>query len=188
MTVSASPAVDGLLCLIVGPSGAGKDTLIDRARAALAPAGGHVFVRRVITRPAGSGGEDHLAETPDGFARRAAAGDFLLHWQAHGLCYGIPAAIDRDRAAGRIVVANVSRAVIDQARREAAPVRIVVVDAPDAVLAARLAARGREDAADIRARLMRARATMPVGPDVVVVDNGGDLDQATAAFIRAIGG
>jgi ribose 1,5-bisphosphokinase PhnN len=39
-----------------------------------------------------------------------------------------------------------------------------------------------------RRRLARARADMPSGPDVVVVDNGGTLEDAVAAFIRAIGG
>ena len=185
---AAEGETGGLLCLVVGPSGAGKDTLMERARAELAPRGRHLFVRRVITRQADAGGEDHEPETVAGFQARAAAGDFLLHWQAHGLCYGIPATVAAARRDGLTVVANVSRAVLDDARRRAAPVRIVVVDAPDAVLAERLAARGRETPEDIRRRLARARAEMPAGPDVVVVDNGGALDDAVAAFIRAIDG
>ncbi|WP_449221003.1 phosphonate metabolism protein/1,5-bisphosphokinase (PRPP-forming) PhnN [Tistrella mobilis] len=185
---AAGTGACGLLCLVVGPSGAGKDTLMERARAELAPRGRHLFARRVITRPADAGGEDHEPETAAGFQARAAAGDFLLHWQAHGLCYGIPATVAAARRDGLTVVANVSRAVLDAARQRAAPVRIVVVDAPDAVLAERLAARGRETPEDIRRRLARARADMPSGPDVVVVDNGGTLEDAVAAFIRAIGG
>jgi ribose 1,5-bisphosphokinase PhnN len=163
---AAEAETGGLLCLVVGPSGAGKDTLMERARAELAPRGRHLFVRRVITRQADAGGEDHEPETVAGFQARAAAGDFLLHWQAHGLCYGIPATVAAARRDGMTVVANVSRAV----------------------LAERLAARGRETPEDIRRRLARARAEMPAGPDVVVVDNGGALDDAVAAFVRAIGG
>ena len=35
-----------------------------------------------------------------------------MHWEAHGHFYALPRSIDRDLAAGRTVVANVSRAVI----------------------------------------------------------------------------
>ena len=116
---AAEAETGGLLCLVVGPSGAGKDTLMERARAELAPRGRHLFVRRVITRQADAGGEDHEPETVAGFQARAAAGDFLLHWQAHGLCYGIPATVAAARRDGMTVVANVSRAVLDDARRRA---------------------------------------------------------------------
>ena len=44
-----------MLVLVVGPSGAGKDTLLDAAKQALADNGRFHFVRRVVTRPAGRG-------------------------------------------------------------------------------------------------------------------------------------
>ena len=61
-----------MLVLVVGPSGAGKDTLIERAREALAGEARFRFVRREITRPEGAGGEDHIAVTPAAFAARRA--------------------------------------------------------------------------------------------------------------------
>src|SRR5271165_1721482 len=97
-----------MLVLVVGPSGAGKDTLLDAAQAALAGDPRFRFVRRVITRPAEAGGEAHEAVSEAEFTARA----FALAWQAHGLRYGIPDDIAVDLAAGRVVVANVSRGVI----------------------------------------------------------------------------
>ena len=86
------------------------------------------------------------------------AGDFLLNWRAHGLDYTLPIGVAVDLAAGCTVVASVSRTVIENARRNYAPVRVVNVTAAPAVLAARLPARGRESAAEIEARLAREAA------------------------------
>ena len=78
---------------LVGPSGAGKDTLMDGARRALAQGGRFGFARRLITRPADAGGEDHEAIDEAGFAALSAAGGLLVSWQAHGLHYGLRAAL-----------------------------------------------------------------------------------------------
>lgn len=173
----------GVLHLVVGPSGVGKDTLIDAARAARPDV---VFPRRVITRPADAGGEPHDPATVEDFERRETAGDFLLTWRAHGLAYGVPASAELALASGRHVVVNVSRRAVDTARADAAPVRVLAVTAPTDVLAARLAARGRETAADVAARLRRADLAAPTGDDVTVIDNGADVTDARAAFLAAL--
>jgi phosphonate metabolism protein PhnN/1,5-bisphosphokinase (PRPP-forming) len=138
----------------------------------------------VITRPADAGGEAHEALDDAGFDARLASGGFALHWGAHGLRYGIPADIGADIAAGRVVIANVSRGVLDAARA-AFPVRVIVITAPRDVLARRLAARGRESAADIAERLARA-APEPSGPDVDVVMNDTTLEEGVARFVAAL--
>ena len=175
----------GTLIAVVGPSGAGKDTLI---REALARRPDLVAARRVISRPADDSTEIFDSVNPAEFARRRAEGQFALDWQAHGLSYGIPAAIGQALEAGRHVLANLSRAAIPVARGRFRPFRALVVTAPAAVLARRLAARGREDAAAIRARLERAGYDLPLGPDVVVIDNGGALEDGIAAFLDALPG
>lgn len=172
--------------MIVGPSGAGKDTLLDGARAALAENSAYHFARRVITRPADAGGEAHEAMTREGFSALEKDRGFALFWSAHDLSYGIRREIEAELAAGRNVVANVSRQVLDEARLKFPPVRIVEVTATREVLAARLAARGRETAADIAKRLDRAGAVEVSGADVVKVDNSRDLAAGVAAFLDAL--
>ncbi len=170
----------GVLVLVVGPSGAGKDALLDAARTAHAADARFRFVRRVITRPADAGGETHEAVTEAAFAAR----DFALSWRAHGLAYGIPADIAGDLAAGRVVVANASRAVIAEAARRF-PVHVIAVTAPPDILAARLAARGREDAADAARRLTRTVA-LPAAVPVETVANDASLADGVARFLAAL--
>jgi ribose 1,5-bisphosphokinase len=179
--------VTGALILVVGPSGAGKDTLLAGARSRLGDRG-FVFPRRIITRPAEAGGEDHVAVTAEDFERRKAAGAFALSWSAHGNAYGIPACITDDLAAGRHVVVNVSRTVIDEARRRFARVGAVVVQAPRDALEARLKARGREDDGAVARRLDRATAHGVGGDGVVEVVNDGTVDQGIARLVAALEG
>jgi phosphonate metabolism protein PhnN/1,5-bisphosphokinase (PRPP-forming) len=169
-----------MLVLVVGPSGAGKDTLLNAARRALAGDARFRFVRRVITRPADPAGEDHEPVTDADFAAR----DFALQWQAHGLRYGIPADVAHDAASGVVMVANVSRGVIDEAATRF-PVRVIEVTAPPRILAERLAARGRETAADIAARLAR---TVPLPYNVVVetVFNDASPEIGAERFLAAL--
>jgi ribose 1,5-bisphosphokinase len=154
-----------MLVLVVGPSGAGKDTLLTLARVALAGDPRFRFVRRVITRPAEAGGEDHEPVSVAEFAAR----DFALSWQAHGLHYGIPADVADDIARGVVVVANVSRSIIADAAARF-PARVIEVTAPGELLVARLAARGRETAAEAANRLAR-RIPLPHGIEVTTVVN-----------------
>lgn len=167
----------GLLVLVVGPSGAGKDTVLAYARRHLAMYEHVVFPRRVITRPPGPG-EDYESVSEAEFTARG----FALSWAAHGLRYGIPREIEADLAAGRTVIANVSRAVIAEARGRYR-CKVVEITAPVEILAKRLAARGREREADIKARLMREAA--PLKADVTIANDGAPED-AGAVFLSQL--
>lgn len=173
-----------MLIVVVGPSGVGKDSLMDGARGRLGP--DYVFARREITRPLEAGGEHHLELDEPAFRAKAAAGGYALWWEAHGLLYGLDAAIDHDLAAGRRVVANVSRTVLDQARRRFDQVRVISITADPRQVAGRLARRGREDAADVAARLARGQALEVAGPDVTVIHNDGPLEAGIDAFVAAL--
>jgi ribose 1,5-bisphosphokinase len=177
--------VTGRFVPVVGPSGAGKDTLIAAARDRLAGDPRIVFVRRVVTRSEG-GNEDHVAIDPAGFSVLHGQGAFVLSWGAHGLYYGIPRGALDAVLAGRVVVANLSRGVVTEARAVFPAVTIVSVTAPPAVLAARLAGRGRESGAEIEGRLARPAGPSPSGPDVETVDNGGELAPAVDRFVAIL--
>lgn len=180
----------GRLVLVVGPSGAGKDSLLEAARSALAGHPQFLFPRRIITRRSDPGSEEHFTLSEAEFAQQRDAGAFFLHWSAHGLHYALPGAIADALASGRTVVANVSRGVIEEARRKHPATAVVVVTAPPAVLAERLKARGREDAAAVEGRLARAAApasdVQPADPGVVTVMNDGPLEAAVERFLQIL--
>lgn len=173
-----------MLVAVVGPSGAGKDTLMAGARMRIGPDPRFRFVRRSVTRPASAGGEDHEPMERGAFLRRRDAGGFALWWDAHGLLYGIPRDVEADLDAGRCAVANLSRSVLGEAHR-LYPLLVLEVTAPAAVLAARLAARGREDAEAVAARLVR-EAPLPAGLRVRRVVNDGAVEGAVAEVVRVL--
>src|ERR1700722_11294929 len=132
----------GRLVLVVGPSGAGKDTLLGLAKAACADDRNIVFARRIVTREA-SVFEDNEQVSLEAFRQALAADAYTMHWEAHGHCYALPRAIDDDIRAGRIVIANVSRTVISATRLVYADVVVISITAPPDILAQRVAARRR---------------------------------------------
>jgi ribose 1,5-bisphosphokinase len=174
----------GRLVLVVGPSGAGKDTLIGVAQAACADDDTVVFARRVVTREA-SEFENNEQVTPDAFRQAQTRGDFAIDWEAHGLCYALPRSIDDALRAGRSVVANISRTVIPALRAAYADVVVVSITAPPEVLATRLAARGRSSDGPIGERLRRS--VEGAKPDVVIMNVGAATEHA-GELIRIIRG
>ena len=174
----------GKLVLVVGPSGAGKDTLLGLAQAACADDSTIVFVRRVVTREASSA-EDNEQVSVDAFRETCARGAFAIHWEAHGHAYGLPRSIEDDVRAGRTVVANVSRTVIPALRHAYANVVVVSITAPADVLAARLAMRKRGSDGHIAQRL--AREVEDAEPDATIV-NVSSAEYHARQLLRIIGG
>jgi ribose 1,5-bisphosphokinase len=175
----------GAFVAVVGPSGAGKDTLIACARASLATDAHYLFVRRVVTRPAGSF-EDHDSMTEGEFDRADAAGAFVLSWRAHGLSYGVPVATLAAVENGVIAVCNLSRAAISDARRRFPRIATVLVTAPNAVIAARLAARGRETEEEAVRRLARESTVSKAVAADRVVSNDGSREEGGRKFVLCL--
>lgn len=174
----------GRLVLVVGPSGAGKDTLLRLAQAACAEDHDIVFPRRIVTRES-SADEDNVAFGPDEFRRAQEHGDFAVHWDAHGHSYALPLDINDDIRAGRTVVANVSRTVIGALRQAYANVVVVAITAPPDVLAQRLAARARRSDGNIAERLSRSVDDASAHADVTIL-NAGSADYHSRQLLRVI--
>ncbi len=164
----------GRLIGVVGPSGVGKDSLMQALASTVT---GFTLIRRVITRDGDAGGEDFEAVTEAEFETRRAAGEFCLHWQAHGLSYGIPKSVKNRVAKGEEVLVNLSRDVLTEISAIFPRVAVLNVTARPETLAARLADRGRETPEEIAARLARKR-TLPEGLDILTIHNDGPLEDA----------
>jgi ribose 1,5-bisphosphokinase len=178
----ASPGAGGFLVLVVGPSGAGKDTLLMQARAACAGGGSISFVRRGVTREA-SAAEDHASFTDAAFAQALADGAFSFWWEAHGLKYGVPVSIEADLAAGLTVVCNVSRSVVADLRARYPRCCVVLITAPEDVRRVRLAARERASDGDAAQRTTRAAPGVEELRPALVIDNTGTVEEATATLL-----
>ncbi|MGO6815458.1 phosphonate metabolism protein/1,5-bisphosphokinase (PRPP-forming) PhnN [Rhizobium brockwellii] len=178
----------GIMVVVVGPSGAGKDTLMNLAARRFKGRDDVHFVRRVITRNRDAGGEDHLSVSLEGFAAMEQSGSFAVWWEAHGLRYGIPAEVSVALSRGHIVVANGSRSALHRFQAAFPRLKVINVTARPEVLAGRLEARGRETHEDIMARLARGPLTVRGEYDVVELDNSGSLEEAEQKMIEILDG
>ena len=176
----------GRLLLVVGPSGAGKDSVIAWVRERLARDGGGTvcFARRTITRELKPGGEQHLAVSAEQFAALRTTDQFALCWHANGCSYGIGVEIVDWLDSGLTVVVNGSRQNVPDALARFPFAEVVVIRASEATLRERLTARARESAAQIEERIRRAASvTVPGGVEVAQIWNDGELARAGQALL-----
>lgn len=184
--VNPLPDERGRLILLVGPSGSGKDSLLQAARPVLEEQGVKI-VRRTITRSPESLGEEAFGVSRQTFEHMQAQGDFALHWQANGLCYGIPRQIDDWLAAGDSVLVNGSRGHLEQARMLYPDLLAICLDVAPAVLRQRLLSRGRELPEEVEQRLARSAelsGALPRG--MRHLDNSGALERAVNALLAVL--
>jgi ribose 1,5-bisphosphokinase len=177
----------GRLIYVVGPSGAGKDSLLHFAREHVAGTS-VVFAHRYITRETGHN-ENHIALTREEFDARSARGLFALEWSSHELHYGIGIEIDAWLERGCTVVVNGSRAYLSRALKRYQHLEVVHVHAAPDILAARLSARGRETREQVEARLARqAPFALPDGAHLTHIDKSGSIEEAGLAFVNVLRG
>jgi ribose 1,5-bisphosphokinase len=174
----------GRLVYVVGPSGTGKDSVLAWVRDRVPHAAGVVFARRTITRTAHADGEDHIPAGAAEFESRRAQGAFAMCWRANGHFYGVGKEILGWLDRGQTVVVNGSREHLPEARALFPSVEVVHVTAPSELLRSRLAARGRESADDVAARLTRNGRSFELGRVSLTLSNTGPLAASGARLLE----
>ena len=159
----------GAWVFVCGPSGAGKDSVIDSAQQLLEGRKDIVFSRRLVTRPT-QAGSDHDPVAEQEFLSLMASGGLCWHWQAHGFFYGVAVHYAGAVRSGQLVVVNGSRAHVNSMVR-ADDVKVVEITASDRQLASRLQQRRRDDPQAIASRLARNFCLDPVKADCIIVND-----------------
>jgi len=175
----------GCLITVVGPSGSGKDTIMRAGMEVFSDDPDVYWVRRVITRDSEPGREDHDSVSAEQFKKMSEQGEFAVQWHAHGLSYGVPVSIHQHILDGKVVIANGSRAALDDFRQQFKNFTAVWINASEEVLAERLVDRGTESVDAIRERLQRRPAVTP-DKDDIVIDNNGQVDESVEQLINLI--
>jgi ribose 1,5-bisphosphokinase len=175
------------LIYVIGPSGAGKDTLLSRARTLLSGATNIHWAKRTITRLPDGVGETHESVSPDAFLALVKAGAFALAWQANGLHYGIRCEELAPLAQNHWVILNGSRQYLHQIAERFPGLTVIHINASAEILRQRLLERGREPAEMISERLARhITPTVPLGCTLIEIQNDTTIETASAQFTRAL--
>lgn len=179
------------LVYVMGPSGAGKDSLLGWLRQNLPPSTPLHWAQRTISRPLQQsnalGTEQYESVCPATFAALRTNRAFAMHWDANGLGYGVRHAQVAPLALGRWVLVNGSRAHLPQALATFEHLLPVHITASSAVLRERLLARGRETPDEVEARVRRAQAfEQPAGVAHIEIHNDSTLDAAGQQLLAAL--
>ena len=179
-----------LVVVISGPSGAGKDTVIEAALA-LDPSLAKVATAKTrAPRPGEIDGVHHVFLSDAEFDRWVAEGEFLEHVEIYGHRSGVPrAAVDRLLTEGRIPILRTDVAGARTLRAALDAPLLVFVTVPDvAALERRIRARGAETEREIGARLAEAEAEMAesVWFDRVIVNGDQQHEVAARSLVEAI--
>jgi ribose 1,5-bisphosphokinase len=183
MAIKKKKDFPGLLILVVGNSGSGKDSIM-RGVIELYPTELKelYLTQRYITRPY-SDTEDYIAIKPEDFIKLSLQGAFVLKWHIYGLDYGIPIEIDDWLKKGHPVLVNVSRSIIKKARSIYHNIVVVFIDAPFEITLKRIKERARESGLRLEERIQRARRNQDLPDADFIVDNSGELEIAIDQFL-----
>ncbi|CAN5196699.1 hypothetical protein BH24ACT23_BH24ACT23_02750 [soil metagenome] len=176
--------------VITGPSGVGKGTLIRELRRRVP---GLELSTSATTRSPRSGeahGVDYHFLTPDDFASRAEAGDFLEHATFSGNRYGtLRTEVERTLAAGGSVVLEIEVQGARQVRASAmgdAAVLIFIAPPADTDLRERLAGRGTDSAEAIERRLETAKQELEAKQEFKHVVVNDEVERAAEELVRIV--
>jgi guanylate kinase len=180
--------MSGRLVILSGPSGVGKDSVLDRWKTA------DPRVVRVVaycTRAPRSGevdGVDYHFVTREQFMAKAEAGDFLEYKEVHGNLYATPLKdMEALLADGRIAVLKIDvqgALSVMEKRDDAISIFLLAPSAEE--LERRIRKRGTDDEATIQKRLKNARDEIALSDRYQHRVVNDDLDRAVAEIMEIV--
>ncbi len=173
----------GTLFLIVGNSGSGKDSIISGVIKEYPSNLKQVYApKRYITRPP-SEFESSISVTIKEFKDLEEKGEFALSWHIYELDYGIPKDIEKFLKKGHHVIVNVSRTVIEVARKKYNNTKVVFIEVPFEITLQRIRDRKRENKELLNMRIERARQNLKFPKADFTIDNSRELDDAISQLL-----
>ncbi|MFX0182727.1 MAG: phosphonate metabolism protein/1,5-bisphosphokinase (PRPP-forming) PhnN [Candidatus Hodarchaeota archaeon] len=169
----------GILFFVVGRSGSGKDTLMRKTAEILKSEQIPItVVQRVITRPSDES-ENSFSVSESEFLRKKDNDEFAISWFIYNNWYGCPRdSIEVSLLKGDIVLLNVSRGVLHEARKKFPRSKIISIEVPIQIAHERLKSRHRENGSYLNDRLARMKEKIEMPSPDIIIKNDGDLTKA----------
>lgn len=182
--------VRGLLVIISAPSGAGKDSVIERLVGRLDDAGVYVTATSRQARPGEVHGRHYFFYSPQKFREEIEAGNFLEWSVVHGEYKGVR----RDAVADtlrrhRVVIVKPDPQGMRKLKAVLPEALTIFIQPPSLdSLRRRLLTRGTETAESLDLRLRNAEIEMAAAPeyDHVVINEDGRLDQTVEQIAEIV--
>lgn len=178
------------MVVLTGPSGVGKDAVVNRARDLGVPLERPATMTTRAPRPGEIEGIHHLFVTREGFLRNVATGELLEHAEVYGNLYGVP------RTSVRTALATGNHVVIRvdvqgaESLHELLPDALFISLEPSSLDALRLhlEERGTETAGEVERRLAIAAAEIERARTFCrpLVNVEGDLDATVRALVAML--
>lgn len=178
----------GLLFTMVGPAGAGKNTVMREVIRTLPGLRQLPTATTRAMRPTEAEGREHYFIGVPEFTALRENGKLLEHQQVHGNWYGIARdPLEAALAAGETMIADIDMFGAQAARTNFPRNTVLIFIAPPSipVLTSRMHERG-ESEAEIALRMLRVQGEMAFAPECDYVIVNDSLPQATSALLDII--